>query len=210
MDRKTAPRTHGLVLHSAARYDLLAWLLTYGRERELRERILSFAELLHGEAVLDVGCGTGTLAIAASRHVGTTGDVTGIDASAAMIARANRKAAKARVRVAFQVALAENLPFPERRFDVVLSTLMLHHLPRAVRRQCAGEIARVLKVGGRVLAVDFGREEPRGLLAHFHRHGHVEVLDIVNLFEEAGLAPIRTGSVGMNHLNFILAEASRW
>jgi ubiquinone/menaquinone biosynthesis C-methylase UbiE len=209
MDQQTAPRTHGLVLHWAARYDLLAWLLTHGRERELRERILGFADLRHGEAVLDVGCGTGTLAIAASRHVGLAGEVTGIDASPSMIARAHRKAAKARVGAAFQVAVAEELPFPDRRFDVVLSTLMLHHLPRAVRQRCAGEIRRVLKVGGRVLAVDFGRAKQRGVLAHFHRHGSIEVHDIVKLFEGAGLTPIRTGPVGMNNLNFVLAEASR-
>jgi ubiquinone/menaquinone biosynthesis C-methylase UbiE len=208
MEQETAPRTHGLVLNWAARYDLLAWLLTHGRERELRERILSFADLRNGEAVLDVGCGTGTLAIAASRHVGATGEVTGIDASPAMVARANRKAGKAVARPAFQVAVAENLPFPDRRFDVVLSTLMLHHLPRTTRQQCAREIKRVLKSGGRVLAVDFGRGTQRGLLAHFHRHGHVEVQDIEKLLSDVGLTPIRSGPVGMNNLNFVLAEAS--
>ena len=130
----------------------------------------------------------------------------GIDASPAMVARANRKAAKAGAAAAFQVAVAENLPFPERRFDVVLSTLMLHHLPRTTRQQCAKEIKRVLKSGGRVLAVDFGRGTQRGLLAHFHCHGHVEVQDIVTLLSETGLKPIRSGPVGMNNLNFVLAE----
>jgi len=136
---------------------MLAWLLTHGREGELRERILSFAALENGGAVLDIGCGTGTLAIAASRHVGTAGEVIGIDASPAMVAR---------------------------------------------------EITRVLKSGGRVLAVDFGRGKQRALLAHFHRHGHVDVHDIVTLFEEAGLTPVRTGPVGMNNLDFVLAEAT--
>jgi len=208
MDQESAPRTHGLVLNWAARYDLLAWLLTHGREQELRERILSFAGLTNGEAVLDIGCGTGTLAIAATRHVGPSGSVTGIDASPAMVARATRKATKARAGTLFQVAVAENLPFPDGRFDVVLSTLMLHHLPRSTRQQCAKEIKRVLKTTGRVLAVDFGRAKQRALLAHFHRHGHVEVKDIVALFDQAGLTAVRTGSVGMNNLNFVLAEAS--
>jgi ubiquinone/menaquinone biosynthesis C-methylase UbiE len=208
MDQQNATGTHGLVLNWAARYDLLAWLLTHGRERELREAIIRLASLEPGNDVLDIGCGTGTLAIAATRHVGTTGAVTGIDASPSMIARANRKAGKAGARATFQVAVAENLPFPDRRFDVVFSTLMLHHLPRKTRQQCAGEIRRVLKVRGRVVAVDFGRAKRRGLLAHFHRHGHVEVEDIVNLFVDAGLTPTRTGPVGMNDLNFVVAEAS--
>jgi len=208
MAHETAPRTHGLVLNWATRYDILAWLLTHGREGELRERILSFASLESGEAVLDIGCGTGTLAIAASRHLGTAGEVIGIDASPAMVARANRKAAKAGAKTTFQVGVAENLPFPDRRFDVVLSTLMLHHLPRSIRQQCAKETRRVLRPGGRVLVVDFGRGKQRGLLAHFHRHGYVDVEDIVILFEGAGFTSVRTGPVGMNNLNFVLAEAS--
>jgi ubiquinone/menaquinone biosynthesis C-methylase UbiE len=208
MDEHTAPGTHGLVLNWAARYDLLAWLLTHGRERELREAIIRLAELQTGNDVLDIGCGTGTLAIAATRHVGTTGAVTGIDASPPMIARAKRKAGKAAAPSTFHVAVAENLPFPDRRFDVVFSTLMLHHLPRKTRQQCAEEIRRVLKADGRVVAVDFGRAKRRGLLAHFHRHGHVDVEDIVKLFVEAGLTPVRTGPLGMNDLNFVVAKAS--
>lgn len=207
MKQQTTPRTHGFVLHWAARYDLLAWLLTHGREGELRQRIIDLAGIEGGRSVLDIGCGTGTLAIAASRHVGTSGEVMGIDASPAMITRAIRKATRADSRARFQVAVAESLPFPDRRFDIVLSTLMLHHLPRPTRHQCAKEIKRVLKPHGRVLAVDFGRGQSRGLLAHFHRHGHVKVDDIVALLSEAELAPLRTGPVGMNDLNFVLAEA---
>jgi ubiquinone/menaquinone biosynthesis C-methylase UbiE len=208
MEKQTAPDTHGLVLHWAGRYDLLAWLLTHGRERELREAIIRLAELEVGNAVLDIGCGTGTLAIAATRHVGSTGAVTAIDASPAMIARANRKAARAGGRATFQVAVAESLPFPDRQFDVVFSTLMLHHLPRKTRAQCASEIKRVLKGGGRVIAVDFGRAKRLGILAHFHRHGYVDVEDITKLFVDAGLTPTRTGPLGMNELNFVVAKAS--
>src|SRR5712691_2834084 len=98
MEQQNVLGTHALVLHWAARYDLLAWLLTHGRERELREAIIRLASLETGDDILDIGCGTGTLAIAAARHVGTTGAVTGIDASPAMIARANRKAGKAGAR----------------------------------------------------------------------------------------------------------------
>ena len=112
------------------------------------------------------------------------------------------------VDVTFDQGYCQELPYPDEKFDVVLSSMMLHHLPRSTRQQCAREIARVLKSGGRVLAVDFGRAKQRGLLAHFHRHGHVEVHDIANLFLDAGLTPVRSGAVGMNSLNFVLAEAS--
>lgn len=207
-EQEMAPATKGRVIHWAARYDLLAWLLTRGRERAFREGLISLAGIQPGEAVLDIGCGTGTLAIAATKHVGPTGTVYGIDASPEMIARASRKAARARAPVVFQLAAAEQLPFPDGRFDVVLSTLMLHHLPRDTRQQCATEIRRVLKPGGRVLAVDFGHAQAkRGVFAHFHRHGHVAVEDIVAVLSNAGLTTVHRGAVGMSSLQFVLAEA---
>jgi ubiquinone/menaquinone biosynthesis C-methylase UbiE len=86
------PTTTGSVIHWAAGYDLLVWLLTLGRERAMRERTLALARPRPGETVLDVGCGTGTLAIAAAGHAGATGAVHGIDASPEMIARARAKA----------------------------------------------------------------------------------------------------------------------
>jgi SAM-dependent methyltransferase len=98
----TAPATLGRVLHWAAGYDLLVWLLTRRSDRAFREQLASFAHLSAGESVLDIGCGTGTLAIVAKRQVGVTGKVFGIDASPAMIARATAKAAKAGIDVCFK------------------------------------------------------------------------------------------------------------
>ena len=201
--------TSGLVLHRAAFYDFTLWLLSLGREKGLRERVLGLARLAPGEQILDVGCGTGTLAIAAKRQVGTTGTVNGVDASPEMLARASKKASKAGIEIVFKNALAEVLPFPDAQFDVVLSTVMLHHLPGKLRRQCAGEIRRVLKPGGRVLAVDFGTSpaQKRGIVAHFHRHGHISLAEIVALFSEAGLNIVESGAVGIGDLQFALAAA---
>ena len=209
LDQPLTPNTTGLVLHWAARYDLLVWLVTLGRERVFREKVLRLARLEPGESVLDVGCGTGTLVIAAKRHVGPTGTAYGIDASPEMIARADRKARKASVRVVFKNVAAQALPFPDAQFDAVLTTIMLHHLPRKARQQCACEIRRVLKPGGRVLAVDFGAaaRERRSLLAHFHRHGHVNFRDLMAVLSEAGLSSVESGAVGISDLQFVLATA---
>jgi ubiquinone/menaquinone biosynthesis C-methylase UbiE len=208
--RGSTPRTTGLVLHGAVRYDLLAWLLTLGRERSFREKLLRFARLQPGEAVLDVGCGTGTLAIAAKQEVGPTGIVYAIDASPEMLARASRKAAKAGIDVVFQNAFAQALPFPEGQFDVVLTTLMLHHLPRQGRQQLAVEIRRVLKPGGRVLAIDFGEVagQKKGWLAQFHRHGGLDPREIIAMLTQAGLECVENGPVGTNELHFVLATRS--
>src|SRR5215470_5737582 len=126
-DTHSAPNTKGRVLHSAVGYDLLAWLFLLGRERAFRERLVRLARLETGQSVLDVGCGTGSLAIAAKRRVGPSGTVEGIDASPEMIARAWKKASKAGVDVRFTTGVVEALPFPDARYDVLLSTLMLHH-----------------------------------------------------------------------------------
>jgi ubiquinone/menaquinone biosynthesis C-methylase UbiE len=203
---ETPHRTTGSLIHWALGYDLLAWTFLGGRERAFRERLLNLARVQVGESVLDVGCGTGTLAIAAKRRVGATGAVFGIDGSREMIARASKKARKAQVDATFQIGIVEAIPFPGGRFDVVLNTLMLHHLPRDVRQQCANEMHRVLKPGGKVLAVDFAASHHRhGLLGHVHRHDYVESTELAELMRGASLEPMDVGQVGFRDLHFVLA-----
>jgi ubiquinone/menaquinone biosynthesis C-methylase UbiE len=203
----STPSTAGSVLHQAALYDFLVWVLTLGRERDFREKVVQVAGLKPGETVLEVGSGTGTLAIAAKRAVGLQGTVHGIDASPEMTARAVRKATKAGLQVDFKNAVAEALPFPDEQFDVVLASMMLHHLPSDVRRQCFAEIRRVLKPGGRFIAVDFGgpQRQRRGLITHFHRHVRFDLLELVPTLAEVGLKRVESGAVGFSDLQFVLA-----
>ncbi len=198
-----------MVVHWAAGYDLLIWLVTLGRERSFRKRLLEPAHLRPGESVLDVGCGTGSLAIAAKRRVGVTGSVYGIDASAPMIARARNKAKRAGAEIVFENGVAESLPFPDARFDAVLNTVMLHHLPRKVRQQCVREMRRVLKPGGRLLAVEFGGAAPhgKGPIAHLHRHGQIKPRELADLVSDAGLTIVDSGSLGIWDLQFVLGDA---
>jgi ubiquinone/menaquinone biosynthesis C-methylase UbiE len=210
----TAPiSTKGLVLRRAqARwYDALAAALTLGRDRQLRERLVELARIAAGESVLDVGCGTGTLALAAKRVAGAEGSVVGVDASPDMIALATAKASRTRSDVAFRAAAAERLPFADATFDVVLSTLMLHHLPAPLRRECVREARRVLAPGGRMLAVDFAAPSGRrgGLVSRFHRHGGVPLEAIAALLRDAGFRIVEQGSVGVSDLQYVLGEVPR-
>ena len=209
--QQTTPRARGLILHGARRYDLLVWLFTFGREHAFREKMLSFARLQPGEVVLDVGCGTGALAILAAQQVGPAGTVTGIDASPEMIARATRKAKRHGSRATFTAGTAQALAFPDAHFDVVVTTLVLHHLPRPSRQLLAREMRRVLKPGGRVLAIDFGEGDHshQSLLDHFHRpHGHSKLTDMVGLLSNAGLSVADSGAVGIKDLQFVRATHS--
>ena len=162
---RTAPvETKGKVIRWARFYDLATWLMSFGREPGIRRMTIELAGIVEGERVLDVGCGTGTLAIAARRPTGPAGEVHGIDPSAEMIAVAREKAAKAGVDAQFQTAVMEKLPFPDGHFDLVLSSLMLHHLPADVKRAGFAEVSRVLKPGGRFLGVDLA--ESGGFFEH--------------------------------------------
>src|SRR5919199_5676774 len=149
MHHKTtgAPQTAGRGLHGARWYDLFGTVISFGRDKAIREKLVELAAPAPGEKVLDVGCGTGTLALALKARVGT-GEVHGIDASPEMIAVAKEKAAKAGSDIIFQVALIEAIPFPAATFDLVTSSLMLHHLPDDLKRRGLAEIRRVLKPRG--------------------------------------------------------------
>lgn len=197
-----------MLIHAAAGYDLLIWLVTLGREGRLREKLLEPARLQPGDSVLDVGCGTGSLAIAAKRRVGERGSVYGIDASAPMIVRARNKAKKAGVEVTFEDGVAESLPFPDARFDVVLNTVMLHHLPRKARQECVSEMRRVLKRSGRLLVVEFGgaAAKGKGPLAHFHSHGQIKPRELAALVSDAGFKVVQSGAIGIWDLQFVLAK----
>jgi len=209
--RSTRPESAGLVIHGAARYDLLVWLFTFGGEKRFRERMLRLAQLKPGETVADVGCGTGTLAILAKREVGAAGIVYGVDPSPEMIERAREKGRQARADLIFKEGAVQALPLADAELDVVLSTLMLHHVPKKARPDIAREIKRVLKPGGRFLAVDFAKpsKEKRGLVDRFHRHGAINLDDIVTDLDTAGFTIVHSGPVGEKNLQFVLAANGR-
>ncbi|MBW1879726.1 MAG: methyltransferase domain-containing protein [Deltaproteobacteria bacterium] len=182
--------TEGTVLHWAGFYDLLLKIVTLGREGRFRRRIITTARLESGQRVLDVGCGTGTLAVAAAEVVGTEGSVHGIDPAPEMIARARAKAEKAAASVAFEVGVIEALAFPDQSMDVVLSSLMFHHLTDQLKPLGLAEIRRVLAPGGRLVVVDFGK--PDGMVAEV---------------KAAGFGTVTTARFGPRFLFSLIAEA---
>jgi ubiquinone/menaquinone biosynthesis C-methylase UbiE len=186
-----APKTSGSVIHWARYYDLVSRVISLGRDKAIRQKLLALAAPQPGEKLLDVGCGTGTFAIAAKTKVSDL-EVHGIDASPEMIEVAAEKAAKMGREIDFRVALIEELPFPGGSFDVVTSSLMLHHLPDDLKRKGVAEIRRVLKPGGRFLALDIAAEghSPIGHLLAIIGIAHGESMEakLIPMLNEAGFS----------------------
>ncbi len=194
--KASAKETKGLILNGGWRYDLMGWFcdtfVFRGQVRELRQRTATLARMQPGDAVLDVGCGTGTLAMEVARRVGRACRVAGVDPGTQQIARARRSAARRNLPIDFQIGVIEQLPFPDQTFDVVLSTLMMHHLPTPLKRQGLAEIARVLKPGGRLVIADFKRKKDRaGQAARFHAGGS-SMQDLAALVKDAGFSQVET------------------
>lgn len=123
------------------------------RERTFKDALIEQAGLREGMSVLDLGSGTGTLAIMAARRTGC--DVVGIDADPEILEIARRKADAAGVEVRFDEGLATELPYEDDSFDRILSTLFFHHLVSADKRATLREVARVLRPGGELHIADW-------------------------------------------------------
>ena len=169
-------------------YDTVSRLLGV---TSMHRQLVDQAAVRPGQRLLEIGCGTGNLAIMVARlHPGA--DVTGIDPDPRALARARRKAARRGTPVHWDRGFAQDLPYPDAAFDRVLSSLMLHHLDADGRVAALREVRRVLRPGGTLHVVDLaGAGAPaRGLvarLAHRRPRLHATFEDrIPALLEEAG------------------------
>jgi ubiquinone/menaquinone biosynthesis C-methylase UbiE len=123
-------RTRGLLVTGRAGIvDTLENLISGGQQEDILAATLSAALVDEGDRLVDVGCGTGKLAVAASRLVGAKGSVVGIDATPQMIDLANARSAKEKSGARFRVGVAEHLPLPAGSQDAVTSSYFFHHLP---------------------------------------------------------------------------------
>lgn len=179
----------GGVLRQPRLYALTTAVSFGGRRRRIYDDLVHQSGMTFGDRVLDVGCGPGYLTRRAALVVGPRGSVEGIDPSPEAITQARLEAP---ANTAFQIATAEQLPYPDETFDVVVSSLALHHIPPENRPTALREMRRVLKLGGRLLIADF--RPPRNPLVRRlmgtlggHAMEHNPVDQIPHLVTAAGL-----------------------
>jgi ubiquinone/menaquinone biosynthesis C-methylase UbiE len=160
--------------------------------RRIHRRLLDRAGLRPGQRVLEIGCGTGNLLLAAKRAQPEAA-VVGLDPDLAALARAHRKARRRGLAVQLDRGYADELPYADDSVDVVLSSFMLHHLPAGEREQAMREVLRVLRPGGALHLVDVGGSGDSGHRHRFTREHAVD--DVPGLLRRAGFAEVgETGS----------------
>jgi len=175
-----------------------AVILFGGRRRRIFARLAAESGVRPGDRVLDVGCGTGSFTRVIAQAVAPPGTAQGIDPSGEAITEARRLT---RIdNCSFSTGVAEALDAADASYDVVVSSLMVHHLPEELRPQAIREMFRVLRPGGSVLVAEFrppashiGRHLISPFVSPAMAHNRVELVDA--MVRDAGFEQLRTGHV---------------
>lgn len=171
------------------------------REATFKRALLDVAAIREGHRVLDLACGTGTLAAMVKAQV-PGAEVIGVDGDPAILEIAAAKARNAAVEIQLVHGMSDRLPYADAAFDRVLSSLFFHHLDRDGKRATLREVLRVLRPGGQLHLADWGRPHGPGMRGAFFV---VQLLDgfattadnvagrLPELMAEAGFASVHEG-----------------
>ena len=206
---RNGPETSGATIHWTSQYDIFASLMGLGVNGSNSRVIVEMAKIKPGDKVLDVGCGTGDLTLTAKKYAGASGSAYGIDASPEGIDLARKKAKRSGFETVFEVGLIEKIAYPDATFDIVISRLVIHHLPDDLKCQGFKEIFRVLKPGGLFLLADF-KPPTNPVLAHVASAlvGHrmmmqSNVWGIPPMLTETGFVDVASGPTRSAFLAFV-------
>ena len=184
-------------------YDPVVRLTT--REAAFKKALIAQSRLETASWVLDLACGTGTLAVMLKKAA-SGAEIVGVDGDQKILKIAAAKAKKASVDVRFEAAMSFDLPFADGTFDCVFSSLFFHHLTRENKLRTLVEVRRVLKTGGELHIADWGL--PANFLMRIASYG-IELLDGAETTADsfAGLLPKLMADAGFeaieetNHFN---------
>jgi ubiquinone/menaquinone biosynthesis C-methylase UbiE len=178
-------------------HDLLAVIFFGGRRHRVYTELARLSGAGSGDRVLDVGCGDGYLTRVMADTV-APGPVLGVDPSREAIARARR--VRRRPNCSFVEGRAEALDASDGFYDVVVTSLAIHHLSEALRPQAIHEMLRVVRPGGRLLLAEFRPPTSRvagriirTVTSPAMRHNPVHLL--APMVSKAGFEDVRGGDV---------------
>ena len=199
-------------------YDSYMKKMTLGRERALRDETVNLAQVKAGDCILEIGCGTGTLTLAAKRKAGPSGKAFGIDIIPGMIEASQRKAAEANEDITFRSGSIDDIPFPTNQFDVVMCSFMIFHMSETTRRKGIAEIHRVLKPQGRLLVLDMAlpaqplpRAIAKMLFGGMLEHNLQELRPLMETsgFSDIEIAPAKFRVLGLPVLSYVSGSARK-
>ena len=187
-------------------YDWVVNIITWGRTKAIHKETLTLANLQPGDAVLDIGCGTGLLLLEAEKIIGAKGTAVGLDVEPAMITQAKQHAAQNNSRAQFEVASIDHSPDADNSFAVILSTLMYHHLTEEQKPAGLRELRRVLKPDGRLLIVDLNPSR-HSIASYLPGHNQLDRQDyvqdvITGQMRAAGFSEITAGPHPSRQLSY--------
>ena len=169
------------------------------KDEKFRARLITQADIKSDQRVLDIGCGTGTLALLINKAV-PGAKIVGIDGDPDILRIARDKTARAGADITFIEGLAYEVPLPSASCDCVVSSLVLHHLTTESKRGMLTEVFRLLRPGGTLHIADWGQAQNLLMRAAFFG---VQLLDgfettadsvggqLVSLLVETGFAKVQ-------------------
>jgi ubiquinone/menaquinone biosynthesis C-methylase UbiE len=193
-------KNRGRIIDSWANiYDIVNYFvfMIFGGGDNLRNEIAGMAKLKEAKSVLDIGCGTGNLALEIVKWLPSDGYVVGIDAGERMVVLAKNKLQNKQIPIQFLRVSAESISFKDMAFDCVFNVFLLHHLPMELKIAAFKEMYRVLKKGGELVTVDVDKPSTLlGKLIGLSRYHVKEIRDNMRvpldlLLTDAGFMNIR-------------------
>lgn len=189
-------------------YDWITNIVTLGKISKMHQSTLSLVQLQAGDSILDVGCGTGKLILAAEQIIGHGGTAVGLDVESGMVEQAKRHALKSSSHAQFEVASIDQIPYPDNSFDVVVSTLVYHHLTETQKTAGFAELKRVLKLNGRLLIADLNPNR-RSLATSLPGHNQLEredhvLTEVTAHMQKIGFTNIEAGEHPFKQLSYAI------
>lgn len=156
VDEAEKAKKVGEVFHSVARkYDLMNDVMSFGMHRGWKRFAVEISGVSQGNRVLDIAGGSGDLSRLFAQKVGTTGEVILTDINASMLSVGRDRLIDDGIPVPALQCDAEKLPFPDQHFDCVIVAFGLRNMTH--KDKALMEMQRVLKVGGRLLVLEFSQ-----------------------------------------------------